>query len=257
MSPKISIVTINYNHVDGLKLTIESVLGQSYDNLEYIIIDGGSNDGSAELIEERKEQLSYAVSEKDGGIYDAMNKGIQAATGEWINFMNSGDVFYGKQVISDFAEVAQRSNAELIYGHSIARNEMGEERVKLAGIPSEVWMSGKIRHNAMFSKSSLMKEHPFTTDPKLKVIADFDFIYKMFCLNQSFQRIDQNILIFEEDGISAQRSRLEEILDVYKIHYRNRSLKPIPYLFHARKLAHYVKSRLARMGRKLLKTEKS
>ena len=98
---KFTVITINYNNADGLRQTILSVVGQTCDDYEYVIIDGGSTDGSVEVIKEREDKISYWVSEKDGGIYNAMNKGVKAARGEYLIFMNSGDIFYDNKVLSD------------------------------------------------------------------------------------------------------------------------------------------------------------
>ena len=90
MQAKISIISVCYNAIHGIEKTIQSVLSQSYDDIEYIIIDGGSTDGTVDIIRKYSDQITYFVSEPDGGIYDAMNKGVRAATGEWINFLNAG-----------------------------------------------------------------------------------------------------------------------------------------------------------------------
>lgn len=90
-NPLVSIITAVYNGEDGLEKTIETILGQNYDNLEYIIIDGGSGDGTLEIIRKYDEYIDFWISEPDAGVYDAMNKGIDAAFGEWLNFMNAGD----------------------------------------------------------------------------------------------------------------------------------------------------------------------
>ena len=88
---RLSIITINYNNREGLRKTIESVVNQTYRNFEYIIIDGGSTDGSVEVVKEYADRISYWVSEPDNGIYNAMNKGVLAANGKYIQFLNSGD----------------------------------------------------------------------------------------------------------------------------------------------------------------------
>lgn len=107
---KISVITVCYNAVDTLEKTIQSVLEQTYHNIEYIIIDGGSTDGTVEIIHRYVDYLAYWVSEPDRGIYDAMNKGIERATGEWVNFMNAGDYFYNYDVISNVFKVLQKAD---------------------------------------------------------------------------------------------------------------------------------------------------
>src|SRR5688572_27521016 len=97
--PKISIITINYNNLDGLKRTVDSVVNQTWQEFEYIVIDGGSTDGSGAYIESKSKHFHYWVSEPDKGIYNAMNKGIVKATGEYLLFLNSGDHFFNDTVL--------------------------------------------------------------------------------------------------------------------------------------------------------------
>lgn len=101
-NPLISVVTVSYNAVSTIEQTILSVINQTYPHIEYIIIDGGSTDGTVDIIKKYADKIAYWVSEPDKGIYDAMNKGIKVATGEWINFMNSGDCLYRNDTIEKF-----------------------------------------------------------------------------------------------------------------------------------------------------------
>lgn len=114
-SPLISVVTVSYNAINTIENTILSVLNQTYSNIEYIIIDGNSIDGTQGIIEKYAESLSYWISEPDFGIFDAMNKGLSIATGEWIVFMNSGDLFYNDEVLSDVF-MRNYNDVDLIYG---------------------------------------------------------------------------------------------------------------------------------------------
>ena len=117
--PHISIITISYNAVKDIENTILSVLNQTYPNIEYIIIDGGSTDGTLDIIKKYQDKITYWVSEPDKGIYDAMNKGTLKATGEWLNFMNAGDTFYNEQVLENVFRDNNWENTDVIYGDVI------------------------------------------------------------------------------------------------------------------------------------------
>ena len=98
--PLVSIVTVVYNGENFLEETIKSVINQTYENIEYIIIDGGSTDGTVDIIKKYEDKINYWVSEKDAGIYDAMNKGIEAFKGDYINFLNAGDSYVNNEVLN-------------------------------------------------------------------------------------------------------------------------------------------------------------
>jgi len=114
--PNITIITVSYNAVKTIEDTILSVINQTYPNIEYIIIDGGSTDGTLDIIKKYQDKITYWVSEPDKGIYDAMNKGTLKATGVWLNFMNAGDTFYDHQVLEKVFKDKDWSNTDVIYG---------------------------------------------------------------------------------------------------------------------------------------------
>ena len=116
---KYSIITINYNNKEGLRETIESVIHQTFHDFEYIVIDGGSTDGSADILREYDKYITYWVSEPDRGIYHAMNNGIKQAHGTYFIFMNSGDCFYNDSVLNDVLEFL---NKDIIVGKSYYEN---------------------------------------------------------------------------------------------------------------------------------------
>ena len=115
----ISVVTVCYNAADTIEKTMLSVLNQTYHDIEYIIIDGGSTDGTVEIIRKYADRIAYWVSEPDKGIYDAMNKGIKVATGEWINFMNAGDEFVDANVLDKLFFAKTVANVDVIYGNTL------------------------------------------------------------------------------------------------------------------------------------------
>ena len=120
--PLISIITVVFNGEKYLEETIQSVINQTYSNVEYIIIDGGSTDGTLDIIKKYEKKIDYWVSEKDKGIYDAMNKGIDVASGEWINFMNASDIFYNSDVLKYTFNKKLKDNYAVIAGTYILKN---------------------------------------------------------------------------------------------------------------------------------------
>jgi glycosyltransferase involved in cell wall biosynthesis len=101
--PLISIITVSYNNQDGLEQTIQSIINQTYKNIEYIIIDGGSTDGTVEIIKKYEDNIEFWTSESDNGIFDAMNKGLSHAHGEWVHYLNSSDVYFSHTTLENFA----------------------------------------------------------------------------------------------------------------------------------------------------------
>jgi glycosyltransferase involved in cell wall biosynthesis len=171
-----------------------SVINQTYKNIEYIIIDGGSTDGTVDIIKKYEDKISYWVSEPDKGIYYAMNKGIDKANGEWINFMNSGDWFYNKSVISLIFE-NDYSVYDLVYGNTEKRCT-DKTIIEKAG---KFWKPG-IVHQSIFSKTTLNKKYKF--DNSYKIAADFDFTYKVFVKGYKTLYLDITITSFDMIGIS-------------------------------------------------------
>ena len=126
---KLSIITVNYNDAEGLERTIKSVMSQSFKDFEFIIIDGGSTDASVDVIKKYEDKIDYWVSERDGGIYPGMNKGLRQAKGEYVNFMNGGDSYYSPDVLN--AIFALNSNADIITG---THSENGIRNVGEGGV---------------------------------------------------------------------------------------------------------------------------
>ena len=126
---KLSIITVNLNNKDGLQKTIDSVISQTYKDFEWIIIDGGSTDGSKELIENYSDYVSYWVSEPDKGIYNAMNKGIKQSHGEYLQFLNSGDIFIEDNTLKQV--VSQLVNEDIVFGYAVIINNNTKKRVNI------------------------------------------------------------------------------------------------------------------------------
>ena len=174
-NPKITVVTICYNAVNTIEKTILSVINQTYNNIEYIVVDGASTDGTMDIIKKYDDRIAKWVSEPDNGIYDAMNKGIDMATGEWINFMNAGDIFFSCFSISSAFDIVDTISADIIYGYQVHSYKYGKYvRIRLSLDRFRYCMP--IGHPSTFVKTSLMKECKFDTN--FKIAADYNFFFK-------------------------------------------------------------------------------
>jgi glycosyltransferase involved in cell wall biosynthesis len=152
--PIITIVTVTFNAEEYLEKTILSVIEQDYKNIEYIIVDGGSTDKTIEIIKKYEKNIYLWISESDKGIYDAMNKGVKYANGEFVNFMNAGDVFFDNTVCSRI--FSNEITADLIYGDTIFYDNSGNENLVKAKSLDKLWEAMIFNHNSLFAKKDLL-----------------------------------------------------------------------------------------------------
>lgn len=199
MTPKITIITVTYNCQDSIEETMSSVINQTYKNIEYLIIDGGSLDGTISIINKFKNKISFFISEKDEGIYDAMNKGIKIATGEWILFLNSGDIFFSNSVVSDIKWQSISNHFAVVYGNTLVKNNYGEKVID--SIKSKC-KEMPFCHQSVFVRSSILKKKPFNT--RYKIAADYDFFYNLHKEKYKYFYIPYVISIYDGvNGISS------------------------------------------------------
>lgn len=200
----ISIITINYNDKIGLAKTIESVISQSSKDFEYIIIDGNSNDGCKELIEKHTAIIDYWVSEPDTGIYNAMNKGIRAASGDYLLFLNSGDYLYNQNTIQNVTDAIDDGKKDLYYGDAIFKSENLEEVVVFPDKLSFYFFThNSLCHQASFIKKSLFEE-VFYYNETFRIISDWEFMVYCICIkNITYKHIDIIVSYYDYEGISS------------------------------------------------------
>lgn len=197
INPKISVVTVCYNAVKEIEKTILSVLNQTYPNIEYIVIDGGSTDGTVDVIKKYVDRLAYWVSEPDKGIYDAMNKGIKVATGEWIGFLNAGDWYYKDDSLDNMINKHHNNRAGVIYGYLIHHFPYGDFVRK--HIPLENFnRCMPIGHPATIVRLSLIKEKGFNL--KYKIAGDYDMLYSLYLKGHEFESVPVLITVFDSYG---------------------------------------------------------
>ena len=204
---KYSIITVNYNNCDGLRRTIESVIGQTFNDYEFIVIDGGSTDGSIDVIKEHQQQLTYWVSEKDAGIYQAMNKGIRVAKGEYLNFMNSGDTLYDNSVLSTMNQ--ETDGTDIVVGRDYHYNEtthQGFASVLPSRISMITFFLETLPHQGAFIRRELFDNSLY--DETLLIAADWAFYVKKIIVESSSLKLVPVIVCQrEQGGISSTRSQ--------------------------------------------------
>jgi glycosyltransferase involved in cell wall biosynthesis len=175
---KLSVITINLNNIIGLQKTIESVISQTFKDFEWIVIDGGSTDGSKELIEKYADHISYWVSEPDKGIYNAMNKGIHVAKGEYIEFLNSGDIYFNEKTLENVNR--HLSNSDIIYGSAIIRRDGKDIRIHMQRDICSFYdlVKKPINHQSSFIKKELFEKYG-NFDENFSGVEDTEFLYRI------------------------------------------------------------------------------
>lgn len=215
---KLSIITINYNNKDGLQKTIDSVICQTWRDFEWIVIDGGSTDGSKELIEKYQDYFAYWCSEPDKGVYNAMNKGIAKAKGEYLLFLNSGDSLYDKDVLQKVEEV--HSHADIISGQAVRMDNNELLRHYRSSILMQLYLD-TLNHQGTFIRRSLFNDVLY--DENLKIVSDWKFwLDTIIRRNASIDVLD--VIVAKQDvsgissgnnlkGVDIQRKEREIVLD--------------------------------------------
>ena len=196
--PLVTIVTAVLNDCANIEKTIKSVVDQTYEKIEYIVIDGGSTDGTLDIIQKYKDRIDIGISEPDDGIYHAMNKGIDLASGEWINFMNSNDTFYENTTVE---KIFSRSHADFdfIYGDYVWKKN--DRLFQISARPlDQMWQKISFSHQSLFSRTSIMKMDKFET--KYKIVSDYAFYYPRYVNGSRFYKADVIVAVVSADGVS-------------------------------------------------------
>ena len=198
---KISIITVNRNNREGLLKTILSVESQTARPYEFIIIDGASTDGSAELLNQYASIISYFVSEPDAGIYQAMNKGVRNAHGEYCIFMKSGDRFCSDVVLKKLE--ASGAESDIICGDTIILENPPRRKTAPASVTLDYLYSGSLCHQSALIKTELLRQHPY--DESLRIVADRKFFLQTIVLDRcSYRHVDVDIADYDIEGYSAK-----------------------------------------------------
>lgn len=248
---KLSIITVNLNNRDGLKRTIDSVVSQTFTDYEWIVIDGGSTDGSRELIEQYSNHFAYWCSEPDKGIYNAMNKGIAHANGEWLQFLNSGDFLYEKVTLEKV--FYYQYQADVLYGDIIiqSKSNQPEYRAYPDRLNLNFFYESSLCHQSIFFKHILFSSRNY--NEKNRIVSDWEFGLQLFSQNFKFKHIPLIISVFDNNGISTLseseiiKERKNVLLDYIPIYFKQNveistKIKNKEILIHKHKLLRWIAS---------------
>lgn len=207
----VSIITINYNNALGLARTISSVLSQTYAGIEYLVIDGGSSDDSVEIIKPHLSRIAYWVSEKDKGVFDAQNKGLKAATGDYVLVLNSGDELASPHIIESIFSKPQ--SADILYGNMIVADENGKRE---PGTMPDALSVRHMMHDTLWHPVSFVKCSVFAKtgyyDTSYKIVADYTwFLNALFKYKLSTQHLHQTISVFYLGGMSSSPAYTKQL----------------------------------------------
>ena len=199
---KLSIITINYNAVNGLRKTIDSVVSQSFKDYEWIVIDGGSTDGSRELLKQNRDHFAFWCIEPDNGIYNAINKGLRHANGEYVLFLNSGDWLYSETVLEKvFTHIDGKQ--DIYYGDYVQVNDGG--RLNSITLPEELgfffFPYNNICHQATFYRRTLFENNPY--DESYSIVSDWAMNLKLLFEGRTFKHLNQFIVYYDNQGKSS------------------------------------------------------
>lgn len=209
MTPKVTIITVNYNNRSGLRKTLESVSVQTCKDFEYIVVDGASSDGSVEEMFQFKDLITHPISEKDTGIYNAMNKGIALASGNYCLFLNSGDYLADSNVLE--RALPYLDETQFVSGNTICVSPEGEksEWNSPKSITAYHILRSALSHQSTFIKTSLLKARPYRED--LRLASDWEQeLYEIVLHDASYKGIPITISVFGTDGISRTNPNLEK-----------------------------------------------
>lgn len=224
LTPKFSVITVTYNAAAVLEDTIQSVITQTYHHVEYIIVDGGSTDGTLDIVAQYRDRIATVVSEPDKGLYDAMNKGMRLATGDYLCFLNAGDSFHEDDTLQSIAHSLTGSTLpDVIYGQTELVDSEGHfVRMRRLSAPEHLnWKSFRqgmlVCHQAFFAKRTLAEPY----DLRYRFSADFDWCIRVMKRAQTLHNTHLTLIDYLEEGMTTRnrRASLRERFRIMVKHY--------------------------------------
>jgi len=206
---KISVITVVFNDASHIRETIESYLSQSWGNKEYIVIDGGSSDGTADIIKEYAGRIDYWVSEPDSGIYDAYNKALKQASGEWVNILNSGDAYVDNDAIARAMNFSSLDGVDVLFGNSIEIRRDAMVTMTALDDISMLEYCPTFRHGSAFIRAEVHKKHLFdlSKQKRLGYSLDWEMLHSLYKEGCTFKKVDTMVQKYRVEGVSNKPYR--------------------------------------------------
>ena len=246
VSPKFSIITVTFNAGKVLEKTIQSVINQSYKHVEYIIVDGASKDNTLEIAERYRNRINTLVSEPDKGLYDAMNKGIRLATGDYLCFLNAGDTFHNNETLQHMVNTLKNETLpDVIYGQTAIVDANGHFlHMRRKSAPEKLtWKSFQngmlVCHQALFARRTLALAHPY--DLQYRFSADFDWCIRLMKKAKCLHNTRLTIIDYLNEGMTTRnhRASLKERFHIMVKHYGLFSTMWHHFLFVKQSIDHH------------------
>lgn len=224
----ISVVTVVFNNPHGLRATIDSVRAQTVDDFEFVIVDGGSTDDTLAVIHDDESHIDQWISEPDRGIYDAMNKGVQLATGRYVLFLNAGDTFYDPSVVGRFISEMD-PESDVIYADCFVEGSYRSDGHRPARSIDQIHRGMICSHQSMLAKRAVLCMEPFRSD--LGTAGDFELLCRMYAKSYRFQQIHSFVVSrYAAGGVSDQK-RLQSVSNCMKALQMNGLMRPWDRLY--------------------------
>lgn len=252
---KISIITVCYNAASTIEQTIHSVLDQSYPEIEYIIIDGNSTDGTIDIIKKYQDKITYWISEPDTGIYQAMNKGVDVASGDYIYFLGADDSLFDQSVMEKVIYYLTEANPDVLCGAIYVVDDVfntGMQKRTGRQLSCEEVYNGQIApHQGMVIRTDLMKKYRY--NEKYKIAGDYDLFLRLNKDRRCIQYIDDVVAFYSNGGVGASRNmpRVYECIDSIGSHLNEEYVRKYK---HVEGSSERMRIQLDRIVRKILNT---
>ena len=248
-SPLISVVMVVFNAVATMRTTIQSLADQTYRHVDFVVIDGGSTDGTLEVLHQYRDRIDYQSSEKDNGIYDAMNKGVAAARGDWIVFLNSGDTFAGPEVLHKIFGRELPSQIDVIYGNTVLKSSREIMRLP-ANIDKKFFYFETLCHQSIFARRELF-ERIGKFGAHYRIIGDREWLFRLAEAGGRFAHVDVDVCVWDPEGFSSANAAVSqlEVSEFQSRHFTRSERALLPWVMRLKNLGRKLGRGLTRLSR--------